>query len=232
MLVKVRTKLRNTFIAGLLVLIPTAITIYAFYFVFSKLNNLLTLPRLTKIVSLFGVDLPASFDIPFLSVIATIILIFLVGLLTTSYVGKKIIQSLEKALDRVPLFRTIYQATKNIMEAIANPDKNAFRQVVLLEYPRKGIYAVGFITSDTPRGIDELDEKDHLVNVFVPTAPNPTSGFLVILPKKELVALDLSIEEGFRLIISAGTISPKNINIMPKRLNDTEEHRPAAEKIE
>lgn len=218
----IRRKFRNTFIAGLLVLIPTAITIYAFYFVFSKLNNLLTLPRLTKIVNLFGLELPASFDIPFLSFFATIILIFLVGLFTTSYVGKKIVESLEKALDKVPLFRTIYQASKNIMEALADPEKNSFRQVVLLEYPRKGIYAVGFVTRDAPAGIDELNKEDHLVNVFVPTAPNPTSGFLVILPRKELLPLNVSVEEGFRLIISAGTISPDDIRVLSSEIGKPE----------
>ncbi len=157
-----------------------------------------------------------------LSFFATIVLIFLVGLFTTSYVGKKIVQSLEKALDKVPLFRTIYQASKNIMEALADPEKNSFRQVVLLEYPRKGIYAVGFVTRDAPSGIDELNKEDHLVNVFVPTAPNPTSGFLVILPRKELLPLNVSVEEGFRLIISAGTISPDDIRVLSSEIGKPE----------
>ena len=232
MIGRARAKVRNTFLAGLLVLIPTAITIYAFYFVFSKLNNMLTLPRLTKIVNLFGLELPASFGIPFLSVIATIVLIFLVGLITTSYVGKKIVESLEKALEKVPLFRTIYQASKNIIEALANPEKNAFRQAVLLEYPRKGIYAVGFVTADAPKGIDDLQSDAHLVNVFVPTAPNPTSGFLVIIPKKDVIPLDISIEEGFRLIISAGTVSPENIRVLAPRLNGVDTKDSMTEKVE
>jgi uncharacterized membrane protein len=229
---KVRAKIRNTFLAGLLVLIPTAITIYSFYFVFSKLNSLLTLDRLTWIVNLFGLELPPSFNIPFFSLITTIVMILLVGLITTSYGGRKVVTSLEKVLEKVPLFRTIYQASKNIMEALANPEKNSFRQVVLLEYPRKGIYAVGFVTSDTPKGIDDLKSDERLVNVFVPTAPNPTSGFLVILPKKDVIPLDISTEEGFRLIISAGTISPDNIRVLAHRLNGEETRDPTVGKVE
>lgn len=231
MLRKIRHKIRNTFIAGLLVLIPTAITIYAFYFLFSKLNNLITISRLTKLLNLFGLELPAQLHVPFFSTIVSILFVLLVGVVTTSIAGKRIISLLEKILDKVPLFRTIYQASKNILESIANPDKNAFRQVVLLEYPRKGIYAVGFITSDTPKGIDDLDSENHLVNVFVPTAPNPTSGFLVILPRKDVIPLDISIEVGFRLIISAGTISPDNINIVAPRQNVDDPGR-AAENID
>lgn len=233
MFTKIKKKIRNTFLAGLLVLIPTAITIYVFYLIFSKLNNILTVPRLTKVVNLFGYQLPPYLNIPFLSLITTIILIFVVGLLTTSYGGRKIIQSLEKVLDKVPLFRTIYQASKSALEVLANPEKNAFRQVVLVEFPRKGAYTVGFVTGETPTAKDQLPRtEERMVNVFVPTAPTPTQGFMLILHREELVPLDVSVEEGFRLVISAGAISPKDFKVVFPGVGRGKDDAPVAGKIE
>lgn len=215
MFTRIRNKTRNIFIAGLLVFIPTSVTVYVFYLVFSKFNNVLTAPRLSKLVNLFGGQLPPYLNIPFLSIITIIILIFLLGLITTSYGGKRAVQSVESALDKIPLFRTIYQGSKSIMEALASPEKNAFRQVVLVEFPTKGTYAVGFITGDSPKGIHQtVDEEESMVNVFIPTVPNPTTGFLLMFPRKKLHPLNITAEEGFRLVLSAGTISPKDIHVI------------------
>ena len=148
------------------------------------------------------------FSIPGLEIILSIIFITMIGGLSLSFIGKKILQFVNDLFKRIPILRTIYSAIGQMAETIVPKKKNK-KSVVLVEYPRKGSWAVGFATKDNKGEISKKTKK-ALVNVFVPTTPNPTSGFLLMFPKDEIVYLDMSFEEASKFIVSAGTSNPKN----------------------
>ncbi len=151
---------------------------------------------------------PEKYKIPGLGVIMTIIFIFLFGVLTRSFLGSKLVQLGEMIVDRIPLVRNIYTGVKQIVTTIANADTKAFRKVVILEFPRKGLYSMGFITTENRGEVQALTEE-NVVNVFVPTTPNPTSGFLIFAPLNEVTELSMTVEEGIKFIISCGIVTPK-----------------------
>lgn len=190
--------LRRFFLTGIVVLLPLAVTVYVLIFTFRLMDGFLG--GLVRIA--LGRPLPG------LGALATIGIVLLVGMIATNVIGKKLIALLEYLLNRIPLIKSIYGATKQIIDAFSLQKSNAFQRVVLIEYPRRGLYAVGFITGC---GMGEIQEKtaEELVNVFVPTTPNPTSGFLILIPKREVHYLEISVEEGLKLIISGGVVTPK-----------------------
>jgi Uncharacterized conserved protein len=151
------------------------------------------------------------FNIPGLEIIVTIIFITFIGGLSLSFIGKKILQLFNDLLKRIPILRTIYSAIGQLTETFAPKSKSQKKSVVLIEYPRKGIWAVGFATKDNQGEISKKTDTP-LVNVFVPTTPNPTSGFLLMIPKNEIKYLDMTFEEASRFIVSAGTSETKNKN--------------------
>lgn len=188
---------RKYFLTGILVLLPLIITGYILIFAFNFVDGILR----NLIQYIIGRPLPgAGFLIIFC-------LIFLTGLFTTNVVGRKLFAFGEEVLQRIPLVKTIYSAIKQIVEAFSLQSKEVFKRVVLIEYPRRGIYTVGFITG---KAAEEINSKSgqQLLNVFIPTAPNPTSGFLLMLPRDEIVFLEMSVEEGMKLIISGGVVTP------------------------
>lgn len=203
----VKRKIRNIFFAGLVVIIPIVFTLFLFTWIFKKLDNLS--PFITNLLIYFGAPLPKGFKIPGLGIAATILIIFLVGLFTTSVIGKKFLALWEYILNKIPFIRSIYSAIKQILETIALSDKNAFRQVVMIEYPRKGLYCLGLLTCESKGEIQEKTEKD-IAYVFIPTTPNPTSGFLLFVPKENITPLSMSVEEGLKLIVSGGIVTPLN----------------------
>ena len=148
------------------------------------------------------------FSIPGLEILLSIIFITVIGWLSLSFIGKKILQLVNETLKRIPILRTIYSAIGQMTESLA-PRKGNKKSVVLVEYPRKGSWAVGFATKDNKGEISKKTSTE-LVNVFVPTTPNPTSGFLLMFPKKEIIYLDMTFEEASKFIVSAGTSNPKN----------------------
>ena len=148
------------------------------------------------------------YAIPGIEIILTIIFITFVGGLSLSFLGKKFLQIIDDLFKRIPILRTIYSAIGQMTESFRNQDGNK-KSVVLLEYPRKGSWAVGFATKENTGEI-KVKTNQNLINVFVPTTPNPTSGFLLMIPKDELIYLDMSFEEASKFIVSAGTSSPKN----------------------
>ena len=194
-------RLRNYFITGIVVLVPIGITLYLTKFFISVSSKLI--PQ--------GINpnnyLP--YAIPGLEIILSIIFITFVGGLSLSFIGKKFLQIFNDILKRIPILRTIYSAIGQMTETLAPKSGSAKKSVVLVEYPRKGAWAVGFATKDNKGEISEKTNTD-LVNVFVPTTPNPTSGFLLMFPKSEIVYLDMTFEEASKFIVSAGT-SDKNI---------------------
>ena len=193
-------KLRNYFITGIVVLVPIGITLYLTKFFISVSSKL--------IPSEINPNSYLPFLIPGLEIVLAIIFITFIGYLSLSFIGKKILQLFNDLLKRIPILRTIYSAMGQMAEALA-PKRKSKKSVVLIEYPRKGSWAVGFATKDNKGEISKKTNQ-NLVNVFVPTTPNPTSGLLLMFPKDEIVYLDMSFEEASKFIVSAGTSDPKS----------------------
>ena len=192
-------KLRNNFIAGIVVLIPIGITLYLTLF-FVKISGKIIPKKINP-----NNYLP--FDIPGLEILIALFLITFIGWISLSFVGKKFFEIFNNFLKRIPILRTIYSAIGQMTESLTKSD-NSEKSVVLLEYPRKNIWVVGFATKEN-HGVIENKINEKLVNVFVPTTPNPTSGFLLMVPKKDLIYLDVTFEQASKFIVSAGTT---NIN--------------------
>tara|TARA_B100000579_G_scaffold401583_1_gene384152 strand:+ start:2019 stop:2633 length:615 start_codon:yes stop_codon:yes gene_type:complete len=192
------TRFRNYFITGAVVLIPFAITIYLTLFLI-KISTKLLPKELSP-----NHYLP--FDIPGVEILISVFIITFIGWISLSFLGKKFIEMLNKILQRIPILRTIYSAIGQMTESLTSSD-NKKKSVVLIEYPRKGVWAVGFATKEN-KGIISKKTNEELINIFVPTTPNPTSGFLLMLPKKDVIFLDISFEQASKFIVSAGTSDP------------------------
>tara|TARA_B100000029_G_C17179074_1_gene816252 strand:- start:114 stop:728 length:615 start_codon:yes stop_codon:yes gene_type:complete len=190
---------RNYFITGVVVLIPIGITVYLTLFVINISSRIL--PKE------INPNHYLPYDIPGLEILISIIVITLIGALSLSFIGRKILNLFENLLKKIPILRTIYSAITQMTETFTKSEGNK-KNVVLVEYPRKGSWAVGFATKENEGEISNKTKRD-LVNVFIPTTPNPTSGFLLMFPKEEVIYLDLSFEEASRFIVSAGTSNTK-----------------------
>ena len=188
-------QIRNYFIAGIVVLIPIGITIYLTIFLISILSKVL--PKE------INPNYYLPYNIPGLEILISILIITLIGGLSVSFLGKKLLNIFNNILKRIPILRTIYSAIGQMTETLTSSEKNQ-KNVVLIEYPRKGTWAVGFATKKNTGEISNKIKKE-LINVFVPTTPNPTSGFLLMYPKEDLIYLDMSFEEASKFIVSAGT---------------------------
>ena len=192
-------RLRNYFIAGIVAIIPIGITLYLTMFIIEVSSKL--------IPKEINPNNYLPFSIPGLEILISIIIITFIGGISVSFVGKKILQLINDLFKRIPFLRTIYSAINQMTESFTNKDGGK-KSVVLIEYPRKGSWAVGFATKDNSGEISKKTNSD-LVNVFVPTTPNPTSGFLLMFPKKEVIYLDMTFEEASKFIVSAGTSNTK-----------------------
>ena len=193
-------KLRNYFFTGVIVLVPIGFTLYLSKFLINFSTKLVP-PGLNP-----NTYLP--YAIPGVEIILTVIFITIVGGLSLSFLGKKLLQIIDDLFKRIPILRTIYSAIGQMTESFRNQKGNK-KSVVLVEYPRKGSWAVGFATKENTGEI-KLKTKINLINVFIPTTPNPTSGFLLMIPKEDLIYLDMTFEEASKFIVSAGTSVPKN----------------------
>ena len=190
---------RNYFITGVVVLIPIGITVYLTLFIINISERIL--PKE------INPNHYLPYDIPGLEILISIIVITLIGALSLSFIGRRILNLFENLLKKIPILRTIYSAITQMTETFTKSEGNK-KNVVLVEYPRKGSWAVGFATKENEGEISNKTKRD-LVNVFIPTTPNPTSGFLLMFPKEEVVYLDLTFEEASRFIVSAGTSNTK-----------------------
>jgi len=191
-------KLRNYFFAGVVVLIPIGITVYLTIIIINISSKIL--PKE------INPNHYLPYNIPGVEIIITLFLITFIGWLSLSFLGKRMLDLFNKILKKIPIVRTIYSAIGQMIETFSKSDKER-KNVVLVEYPRKGTWAVGFATKDNAGEIKNKTNK-NLVNVFVPTTPNPTSGFLLMFPKEDIVYLDMSFEEASKFIVSAGTSNP------------------------
>jgi len=190
-------RIRNYFIAGVVVLIPIGITIYLIFFIMSISSKIL--PKE------INPNHYLPYNIPGLEIFISIILITLIGWLSLSFIGKRLLLLFNAILKKIPILRTIYSAIGQMTETFTKNDKGK-KNVVLVEYPRKGSWAVGFATKENTGEIS-TKTKQNLINVFVPTTPNPTSGFLLMFPKEDVIYLDFTFEEASKFIVSAGTSS-------------------------
>ncbi len=194
------SRLRNYFIAGIVVLIPIGITVYLTFFIVSISSKIL--PKE------INPNHYLPYNIPGLEILISLFLITLIGWLSLSFLGKRLLDLFNNILKKIPILRTIYSAIGQMTETFTKNDSGK-KNVVLIEYPRKGSWAVGFATKDNTGEIKSKTNK-NLVNVFVPTTPNPTSGFLLMFPKEEVIYLDMTFEEASKFIVSAGTSDVKN----------------------
>ena len=192
-------KIRNYFVTGVIVLIPIGFTLYLSKFLINLSAKL--------IPAGLNPNTYLPYSIPGIEIILTIFFITIVGGLSLSFLGKKFLQIIDDLFKKIPILRTIYSAIGQMTESFTNQKGNK-KSVVLIEYPRKGTWAVGFATRKNEGEIKNKTNK-NLINIFVPTTPNPTSGFLLMFPKEDVIYLDMSFEEASKFIVSAGTANPK-----------------------
>ena len=194
----ITSKLRNAFLAGIVVLVPIGFTLYLTLFLIKISSKLIP----TEI----NPNNYLPFSIPGLEILLSVIFITIVGGISLSFFGKKVLSLINDLFKRIPILRTIYSAIGQMTESFTNKSDNK-KSVVLIEYPKKGSWAVGFATKENKGEISKKTSKE-LINVFVPTTPNPTSGFLLMFPKDEVIYLDMTFEEASKFIVSAGTSDP------------------------
>ena len=197
-------KIRSWFLTGILVMTPLLLTVYVAWAFITFVDNL--------VVPLVPFNYRPSnflpFSIPGLGLIIVFIFTTLVGLLATGLFGRTLIRIWENLLNRMPVVRSVYSAIKQILETVMATQSDAFRQAVLVQYPRKDIWAIGFVTGSTKGEVGKRVDK-KMVNVFMPTTPNPTSGFLLFFPEEDLIFLNMSVEDALKLVVSGGMVVPK-----------------------
>ena len=202
--------MRKYFITGLLILVPLAITLWVVNLVIGTMDkSLLLLPERWQPEVLFG------FHIPGLGTILTLLIIFLTGLATRNFIGKRVVRVWEAVLIRIPVVNTIYSSVKQVSDTLFSSSGNAFRKALLVEYPRKGCWTIAFLT-----GIPGGDVKNHLqgdyVSLYVPTTPNPTSGFFLMVPRADTIELDMSVDAALKYIVSMGVVAPDHLPLEKK----------------
>lgn len=196
-------RLRAYLLAGILVTAPISITVYLTYVFLNFIDS-----RVAKILPHHWYEgLYGGTTVPGLGLLVALVFFIIVGWFATNILGRFFIRVSEYIVDRVPVIRTIYAAVKQIFETIMASKSQAFREVVMLEYPRKGVWSIGFVTGRSEGEVQQAT-KEETINVFVPTTPNPTSGYLLFVPKKELKYLKMTVEDGIKLVVSAGIITP------------------------
>lgn len=200
-------KIKINFFTGLLIVVPVALTFWVLYFIISKLNLLLLEP----VMEIFQMWLPDRVSVELFTKVA--IFFILLGLLTLTgfaariIIVRKVFGFGENILYKVPMINTIYKGLKDMSAAFLSGHKSIFKKVVLVEYPKNGVYVIGFVTSVTKGEAQEKTKKD-VINIFVPTTPNPTSGMLVLVPESDVIVLNMSVEDGMKMIISGGVVMP------------------------
>lgn len=195
--------LRRNFIAGLLTVLPIVITVWIIGWIIALLESaILLLPRALRPENLL------PFYVPGLGAIVTLAMIVALGFAVSTLVSQRLSRMVNRWLLRIPVFRGIYGAVKRLVEAILTPQQQSFRRVVLIEYPRRGVYAVGLVTGIT-EGEVQARTAARVVNVFVPTTPNPTSGYYVLVPEDDVIPLSMTVEEAFKLVMSGGIVTPE-----------------------
>lgn len=194
--------IRRYLLAGFLVWIPVLVTIFVINFIVSLLDkSLALLPASLQPLNIFG------WDVPGLGVIFSLLILFFTGMFVTNFLGKRIFHMWNRFVDRIPIIRSIYTGVKQVLETIFSPSGKAFRKVLLVEYPRKGLWSIAFQTGETSTEVTKYVNQDMLT-IFIPTTPNPTSGFLMMIPHEDAIVLDMSVDQALKMVISLGVVQP------------------------
>lgn len=209
-------RLRNYFFTGILVTAPISITFYLAWLFINFVDH-----RIQPLIpAKYHPENYLPFGIPGLGLVIMIVALTLIGALTAGFMGRLLIRFYEGLLNRMPVIRSVYNAVKQILETVLAQQSQAFREAVLVEYPRRGMWAIAFITGRTEGEVQNLTEEET-INLFLPTTPNPTSGFLLFVPRKDIVHLSMSVEEAIKMVISGGIVTP------PDRRTPEEKAKPA-----
>ena len=209
-MLKIITRLRNYLISGLLFWVPLILTVIVIKFFLEFLNNLIPQEYLPEAIFNLDTTIPGS------GIILLFIIILITGVLVTNILGRKLVNLWEKLLNSIPGFRNIYNILKKVSDTVLNTSSESFKKAYLIQYPNKGIWVIAFQSGDY-QGEAKLIIGEELINLFVPTTPNPTSGFFVLIPKKDAFELDISVEDAFKLVISAGVVTPNSVKIKSKK---------------
>ena len=205
---KFTSNLRNNFLTGLAVIIPVFITTYLIWSTIGIVDGWV----LPLIPEKYALDKYIEIEVKDIGVIIFLLFTVFIGSLTKGYFGRTILKSAESLVDRMPVVRSIYNGIKQIAETVFSQSNNSFERACLVEYPRKGIWAVAFVSTKTKGEVSEkIGKNKELFSIFLPTTPNPTSGFLLFLPEKDIIFLDMTVEDAAKLVISAGLVTPKDI---------------------
>ena len=205
---KFTSNLRNNFLTGLAVIIPVFITTYLIWSTIGIVDGWV----LPLIPEKYALDKFIGIDVKGIGVIIFLLFTVFIGSLTKGYFGRTILKSAESLVDLLPVVRSIYNGIKQIAETVFSQSNNSFERACLVEYPRKGIWAVAFVSTKTKGEVSEkIGKNKELFSIFLPTTPNPTSGFLLFLPEKDIIFLDMTVEDAAKLVISAGLVTPKDI---------------------
>jgi uncharacterized membrane protein len=191
-----RHRLRNYLIAGLLVTLPLAVTVVVLLWLFRTLDHLLS-----PFLAVLGIRLPG------LGLVSGVLLILTAGFMASNVLGRRIVHAFDRVMLRIPLARTIYSATKQLSDSLLRQNRMALREAVLVEWPRHGLYALGFVTGETRGEVQEV-AKERVVNVFIMHTPNPATGFVCLVPESQLIKLDMSVEDAIKLVVSGGILTP------------------------
>jgi uncharacterized membrane protein len=208
-------RLRNYFFAGILITAPISITIYLAWAFIRFMDRTVT----PLIPEAYNPNTYLPFGLPGLGLLVMVVALTLIGALTAGIVGRGLMRLYDGLLGRMPVVRSIYKALKQILETVLAQQSDAFREAVLVEYPRRGLWAIAFITGTTKGEVQNLTEEE-VINIFLPTTPNPTSGFLLFVPRKDLVPLSMTVEEAIKMVISGGIVTP------PDRRSEEEKATP------
>ncbi len=200
-------KVWRHFLSGVLVTAPLALTAYIVWIVITTIDDKVK----SLIPAKYYFEKYIPFDVPGFGIIIAFVVFTLIGTFAAGFLGRLFVKAGERLVNGMPIVRGLYSAVKQIFEAVFKRDKNSFREVVLIEYPRKGLWSLGFVTGLT-QGEVQKNTKDEVLNVFVPTTPNPTSGYLLFIPRSDIKILSMSVEEGIKMVVSAGIITPKHLN--------------------
>lgn len=208
------SRLRAYFMAGVLITAPISITVYLGWLFISYVDS-----KVTPLIPIkYNPETYLPYGIPGLGVLVAIVGMILIGALTAGFLGRFFQRVWERIMDKVPVLRGVYKALKQVLETVLAQQSNAFREAVLVEYPRRGMWVIAFITGNTQGEVQAITEE-QVINLFVPTTPNPTSGFLIFVPKDDIVKLSMSVEEAMKMVISGGIVTPPD-------------HRPDAERAQ
>ena len=203
-------RLRNYFISGLLFWIPLALSVIVIKFFLELVNNLIPQKYLPEAIFKLDTTIPGS------GIILVLLVILITGVMVTNILGRKLVALWEKVLNKIPGFRNVYNVLKKVSDTVFNTSTESFRKAFLIQYPSKGIWVIAFQSGDY-RGEAESIIGEEIMNLFVPTTPNPTSGFFVLIAKKDAFELDMSVEEAFKLVISAGVVTPNSVKIKDEK---------------